>query len=181
MNAFQSNTWYPVVVRSGREFTAESLLVQKGYDVFVPKYRSWARVGGRLVERETALFPSYLFCRFAAPVNGSILTTPHVRSFVCCGRVPLAVDADEVRMLQMAVAESSVEPHPFIRVGQRARVTSGALTGLEGIVVRVRNRFRLVMSITLLQRAAAIEIDSVAVSPIRDQAPALVWDCRSHA
>jgi transcription antitermination factor NusG len=166
---YATGCWYAVRVRREREFHVATSLLCKGYEIFLPQYRSLRRIGGQLRERDVALFPGYLFCSIRAGVSGDVLPTPGVISFVSSGRTPLEIDPDEIGALRCAVAQSNAEPWPFVRAGERIRVERGALQGVEGIVVRVKNRFRLVISITMLQRSAAVEIDIDDVGPLYDR------------
>lgn len=166
--------WYALNVRRGREFDIATSLRCKDYEVFLPQYRCVKRVARHMKECVAALFPGYLFCSIQPHVYGAVLTTPGVASFVSCGRVPIEVDPDEIRALQLAVAQGQAEPWPYVQTGQRVRIEYGALQGLEGLVIRVKNQFRLVVSITMLQRSAAIELDSTAVTPLFDTHAGLV-------
>jgi len=154
------------MVRRQREAVAASLLARKGYEIFCPEYRRLERRRGLITERVAPLFPGYLFCRIVPGVNGGILTTPHVVSFVTRAKVPVDVDVEEIRMLQLAVARRMVEPWPYVQVGQRVEIVSGPFTGCRGLVVRLKNRCRLVLSISLLQRCAAVEVESDAIVPV---------------
>jgi transcription antitermination factor NusG len=133
------------------------------HEIFLPIYRAIKRRNRGWSEREAPLFPGYLFCRLESNASGLVLTTPNVISFVCSGRTPLEVDPDEVRTLQRAATQTTLQPHPFVRVGQRIRIERGSLEGLEGIVLRVKSGFRLAVSISMLQRSAALELDAETV------------------
>jgi transcription antitermination factor NusG len=158
------DNWYAVRVRQGYEARVAELLKTKGYELFVPEYRSVRRCpGGRMSERREALFPGYIFCYVPAEVRGTIVATSGVISVVSTGRVPVAVDRDEIRALQVAVSSGDVRPYPFLDEGQRVRIERGPLQGVEGTVIRLKSEWRLVISITVLRRAAALEIDVDAV------------------
>jgi transcription antitermination factor NusG len=155
-----------VRVRRDREFNVADLLRYKGYDVFLPQYRCLRRAARQLKECDAALFPGYLFCSIRPGVAGGVLTTPGVMAFVSNGRTPVEMDPAEIRSLHLAVSKCCVQPWPFVSSGQRIRIDRGALEGLEGIVIRVKNQYRLVISVTMLQRSAVIEIDSHMVTPL---------------
>jgi transcriptional antiterminator NusG len=116
---------------------------------------------GRIREVEAPLFPGYLFCRFDFGVGPRIVTTPGFVRVVGFGKTPTPVEASEIRAVQTMIQSGLlVEPHPFLRIGQRVRLLDGPLSGLEGILVRIKNSHRLVVSVTLLQRSLAVEIET---------------------
>ena len=96
-----------------------------------------------------------------------VLTTPGVVSIVSLGSTPAPIDEEEIRAIQ-SIAKSGmpVAPWPFIREGQRVRIERGAMKDVEGILITVKNAFRLVVSVTLLQRSVAVEVDRDSIRPI---------------
>jgi transcriptional antiterminator NusG len=121
------------------------------------------------------LFPGYLFCRFNPQDRLPILKTPGVIQVVGFNNGPAAVDEAEIRSIQtLATAGVPHQPWPFLAAGDRVRIESGPLLGLEGILIDVKRSHRLVLSVTLLQRSVAVEIDSAlitAISPTRPRQP----------
>jgi transcription antitermination factor NusG len=143
------------------------MLGEKGYELFLPTYLSRRRWSDRVKQIEMPLFPGYLFCRVTPESSGRIVMTPGVIRFVGIGNSPLPIDDQEIDALRMVVeSEFKVEPWPFLRVGQTVRIETGPLTGLTGLLVRVANQHRVVVSVSLLQRSVAVEIDSVSVTPV---------------
>lgn len=159
--------WYAVRVRSNFErVTAESLR-SKGYTEFCPFYRSKRRWSDRTKTIEQALFPGYVFCRFDPDRRLPILQTPGVVSVVGFGNQFVPVDEAEIDAIQHAAhSGAEVSPWPYLRAGQRVRIRGGALHGLEGLLLEFKNEVRLVVSVTLLQRSVAVEIDRAEVEPI---------------
>lgn len=152
--------WFAVHVWAGREQSCATHLRARGYEVFLPCYQERRRWSDRVKQMDRALFSGYVFCRTAAAVAASIVTTPGVIRIVGDRSGPLPVHADEIEAIQRIVeTRRSTEPWPFLEAGQRVRVDAGPLRGLEGVVLRVRNRHRLIVSVSLLQRSVAIEID----------------------
>ena len=124
--------------------------------------------GHRIKERETPLFPGYLFCRFNPQDRLPILKTPGVTQIVGYSHVPIPVDEAEIHAIRTLVASGIPNrPCAFFQVGNRVRIETGALHGLEGILLELKGKRRLVLSITLLQRSVAVEIDSEAVSLVQ--------------
>jgi len=153
--------WYAVRVQSKYELLASDTLLGKGYEVLLPLYKSVRRWSDRMKTLERPLFPGYLFCRF--DMGGRrlpILTTPGVFGIVGAGRTPIPIDDEEITALQLMLRSGlAPEPWPYLTVGSRVLIERGPLAGLEGIVVANRNRWRVVVSVALLQRSVAAEID----------------------
>lgn len=163
----QSHPWFAVQTRARYENFAAKQLDGRGYEVFLPFYQCQRRWSDRMQEFEMPLFPGYLFCRFNLLDRLPILTTPGVIQIVGIGKTPIPVDEQEVSALQGAVkAGLPRHPWPFLKVGQRVRVEDGPLRGLEGVLLHVKGRYRLVLSVTLLQRSVAVEVESAWVTPL---------------
>jgi transcription antitermination factor NusG len=159
--------WYAVRVRSNAERLVHASLTGKQYESFLPTYRSRRRWSDRVRELDVPLFPGYTFCRFDARTRLPILTTPGVVSIISSSLGPIEVDPAELASVRTLIASGAlVGPWPFLREGQLVSVEKGPLCGVEGIVVNVKNQYRLVVSVSLLQRSIAVEIDRDWVAPI---------------
>jgi transcriptional antiterminator NusG len=162
-----ADRWYALYVRSRHEKTVENSLRGKGYSVFSPSYRTKRKRVDRIAEIEVALFPGYVFCQFDPNNRLPILMTPGVVEVVGRRNRPEPVDDTEIASIRtVALAGRSVQPWPFLRLGQRIRMQSGPLTGIEGIFLRVEDEDHLVVSVTLLQRAVSVVIERDSVSPV---------------
>jgi len=159
--------WYALYVRSNFERTVEHCLKGKGYQAFSPFYQTWRKRTDRTKKLDLPLFPSYVFCNFNANERLPIVTTPGVVTIVGGGNIPEPIELSEIHSLQL-VAESGrpVYPWPFLNPGQRIRIEAGPLAGSEGTLVKVKDEFRLVVSITLLQRSMAVVVDQDMVRPL---------------
>jgi len=143
------------------------VLSGKGYQTLLPTYRTKKRWNGRLTQLDAPLFPGYVFCQFDAQNRLPILVTPGVIAVVGCGRVPLPVDDDEIAAIQTVVSSGlRAEPWPYIEIGQKIRIESDALEGLEGILIDFKGNHRIVVSVSLLRRSVALEIDRSCVKPV---------------
>src|SRR5271156_3846222 len=159
--------WFALQVRTRNEAGVAEQLSGQGYERFLPLYRVRKRWSDRIKEVNAPLFPGYLFCRFNPHDRLPILKTPGVMQVVGFNNGPAAVDELEIRSIQTLVAASvPYQPWPFLTAGDRVRIESGPLLGLEGILTDVRRSNRLVLSVTLLQRSVAVEIDSALVAAI---------------
>ncbi len=163
--------WYAVTVRRNFERVASGLLESKGYEQYVPFVRCRRRWSDRTKELEAPLFPGYVFCRFDPEHKVPILECTGVAGIVGFGNRPATIDEEEIRNIQtMLAACLHVEPYPFLHSGQKIRVEHGPLAGVEGVIVTVKNGFRLVASVTMLQRSVSVEIDREWVTPIPNTA-----------
>ena len=159
--------WYAVQVRAQHEKRVAASLAGKGYEQLVPVYRLRRKWSDRTKVLELPLFPGYVFVRLDPEVRLPILTIPGVLGFVGAGRKPQPLDTKEIEYVRtVSSAGHPAKPWPFLKVGQRVRITAGALTGVEGILVQRRGETRVVLSVTLLQKAISVQVESDAVRSI---------------
>jgi transcription antitermination factor NusG len=159
--------WFALQVRTRWEGSTALLLSGKGYQTFVPTYKSRKRWKGRAREVESALFPGYVFCHFDALKRLPILVTPGVISVVGQGRIPMPVDEGEMAVIRTVVSSGlRAEPWPYLEVGQKIRIKQDVLQGLEGILISFKGNHRIVVSVSLLRRSVALEIDRSCVTPV---------------
>jgi transcription antitermination factor NusG len=159
--------WFALKVRSRAEKTTGDTLLDRGFEVFCPTYPVTRQYSDRQKSVQAPLFPGYLFCKLSWNHRLPVLSTPNVHYLVGFGTQPTPVGLAEVEAIQSIVSSGlQFEPHPFLRVGQRVRMQSGPLADLEGILVGQRGAHRLIVSVDLLQRSVATEVDSLAVRPL---------------
>jgi transcription antitermination factor NusG len=159
-----SQNWYALCVRSRYERIVATFLKNHGYEWFLPMYESRRRWFDQIKVVEVPLFPGYLFCRFDIHNRLPILKIPGVRHVVGGARIPTPIDTSEIHALQTVIrANAPREPWPFLQVGDRLRIEHGSLVGVEGVLLRIKGRQRLVLSVTLVQRSIAVDIDSAWV------------------
>jgi transcription antitermination factor NusG len=114
---------------------------------------------------ELPLYPGYLFCRFNPQNRLPILTTPGLISIVGVAKDPTPIEEAEITALRTLLStDLPRQPWPYLQIGQHVRIEYGALYGLEGILLEFRGRHRIVLSVTLLQRSVAVEIESAWVT-----------------
>lgn len=160
--------WFALQVRARHEQGVAGHLEGKGYELFLPLYKCRKRWSDRVKEVEAPLFPGYLFCRLNPQDRLPILKSPGMIQIVGSNRIPTAVDEHEIQAIRAMVASGIPnQPWPFLAAGDRVRIESGPLRGLEGILVEFKGNHRLVLSVTLLQRSVAVEIDSAFVTSLR--------------
>ena len=152
--------WYALQCWLRKESQIAAQLEDQGLECFLPKYRRMREWSDRKKEVEQPLFPGYLFCRFEYTRRRPVVVTPGVLQIVGCGRTPMPIEDREIEAIQIAV-ESGIpsQPWPYLEVGERVRIHTGKLSGLEGILVNFKGHHRVVLSVSLLQRSVALEVD----------------------
>ncbi len=152
--------WYGVRTRSNQERIAASALQRKGYEQYVPLYRCRRRWSDRIVTADVPLFPGYVFCRFDHTQRLPIVTTPGVVSIIGFGNDPAPIPESEIQAIETLLKSGlAAGPHPFLHEGQRVRINYGSLKDIEGILVKKKSDWRLVVSVNMLQRSVCVEID----------------------
>ena len=164
--------WFAIQVRSRYENLVAAFLNGKGYESFLPKYWRRRQWSDRIKKVELPLFPGYLFCRFNPQHRLPILQAPGLISIVGIAKVPVPIGEVEIEALRMLVSAGlSHQPWPYVRVGQRVRIEHGVLCGLEGILQSFKGHHRIVVSVSLLQRSVAAEIDAAWIVPLPQSLP----------
>ncbi len=173
--------WFALQVRTRWESSTALLLSGKGYKTLLPTYRARKRWSGKLREVKAPLFPGYVFCEFDALKRLPILVTPGVIAVVGRGRIPLPVDDGEIAAIERVVSSGlHAEPWPYLELGQKIRIESDALMGLEGILINFKGNHRIVVSVSLLRRSVALEIDRCCVRPVGPVRAASAQDIAPH-
>jgi transcription antitermination factor NusG len=154
--------WFALQVARRQEFQVAKQLRKRGYEEYVPattEKRAWS---DRTKQVSLPLFPGYAFCRVDPSTRLlPILTTPGVMRFVCCGNSPTPIDNHEIESIRTAVASGGMLwRYPGLANGERVELTGGPLAGCLGKIERVDDKgWVLVVSISLLNRSVAVEID----------------------
>lgn len=156
----ENSPWFALRVKPNHEKRVSELISYQSIEEFLPVYRVRRRWGQRLQNIDVPLFPGYVFSRFSRQDWGRVIQTPGVVDAVRFGSTLASVDSDEIQALQMVQhSKRAVEPSPYLRPGQAIRVTAGPLAGVKGTLKEVKGHMRLVLSVTILQRAVSVEID----------------------
>jgi transcription termination/antitermination protein NusG len=160
--------WYALYTRSHCEQLVCEQLMARGFSVFLPKIDIWSRRGGIRHRISTPMFPSYLFLRHVMD-KISFIEVCKARGLVRIlgerwDRLSTVPESEIDAIQRVLHAELPVAPHPYLREGQRVRITEGPLTGVEGILVQSKpNKGLLVLSVELLRRSIAVEVDATVV------------------
>jgi transcription antitermination factor NusG len=164
-------SWWALYTRHQHEKTVADMLATKGFEVFLPLYDSTRRWKDRTKLLSLPLFPCYLFVRGGLDRKLQVVSTPGVHMILYRGDQVATVPEQEIEAIQRAVdGPFRVEPHPFLKCGMRVRVTRGALEGVEGILIRKKNLWRLVLSVDMLAQSVAVEVHASDVEPCATQA-----------
>jgi transcription antitermination factor NusG len=160
--------WYAAYTSANRERRVSEQLGARKVEHFLPLYASPRRWKDRRVKLELPLFPGYVFVRTALQNRLQVLQVPGVVRLVGFDGAPTALPEDEIETLRTSLRNGlRVEPHPYLTVGRRVRVQGGALAGLTGILLRRKSGARFVVSVDLIQRSVAVEVDEVDLIAVR--------------
>jgi transcription antitermination factor NusG len=163
-------SWHVIYTRHQHEKMVAQILSSKGFEVFLPLYAAVHRWKDRDKQLSLPLFPCYVFLKGGIDRRQDIVTTPGMYCFVGSQNRAAVIPPEEMDAIRRAVESPiRVEPHPFLKCGDRVRVKSGALAGVEGILTRKKNLYRLVLSVELLQQAVALDIDAYLVEKVSSQ------------
>src|SRR5580692_8376723 len=160
--------WFALRVRSKHEQVASLHLRSRGFEEFSPSYKVERQWSDRKRTTDQSLFPGYVFCRLNAQDRLPVLTVPGVVGIVGFGDGPTIIPEDEVaRVRAMLNCGLVVMPWPFLKIGEAVLIERGPLAGVEGLLLEVKGKYRIVVSINLLQRSVSSEIDRAWVRPVK--------------
>lgn len=166
-SGMSSRCWYAAYTFPRHEKLVAKYLQIHDVECFLPLYSSvhkWKNRTSRHVQ--LPLFPSYVFVRLSNHEFARTLSAPGVLSLVGKAGKPAIIRPEEVEMVKLTTSHFNAEPHPFLAIGQRVRVTRGPLSGLEGILIEKRSTYRVVLSMNLIMQAMSVEIDVTDVESV---------------
>ena len=165
--AGQQRNWYALTTCSRHEKSVADQIERRSFQCFLPSYRSVRRWKDRRKELRLALFPGYVFVRMELQDKLKVLQLPGVVRLVSFNGKPAVLPDTEIEALQARLSgDIRVEPHPYLRTGRRVRVRSGAMQGLEGIVVRRKEHCRVIFSIDMIMRSVSVEVDEADLESV---------------
>ncbi len=166
LNHFEPR-WYAAYTSANHEKRVAEQLAQRSVEHFLPLHESVHRWKDRKMKLQLPLFPGYVFVRIALRDRLQVLQIPSVVNLVNFGGHPAPLREEDIHAIRNCLSHGNqVEVHPYMQAGRRARVTSGPLQGLEGIILRRKNRTRLILSFHLIMRSVAVEIDAVELESV---------------
>jgi transcription antitermination factor NusG len=156
--------WYALYTRHQHEKAVTQILTRKGFEILLPLYESVRRWKDRTRVISLPLFTCYVFLKGGLERRWEVLNTPGIYEILSSGGQPTVIPMAEIDAIQQAMKSGlRLEPHPLLKIGERVRIKRGPLAGLQGLLVRQKNVYRLVISVEMLGRAAAVEVDSFFV------------------
>lgn len=159
--------WYVTYTCANHEKRVAAELAARSVEYFLPLFRSVHRWKDRRVALDLPLFPGYVFVRFALRDRLRVLQIPSVVRLVGFNGQPAALPDEEMEILRSGLTRQlGAEPHPYLSVGRRVRITNGPLAGLEGILKRKKNNLRVLVSLELIQRSIIVDVDGSDVQPL---------------
>jgi transcription antitermination factor NusG len=159
--------WYAAYTCANHEKRVAQQLERRCVDYFLPLYEAVRRWKDRRVRLQLPLFPSYVFVRITQRDRLRVLEIPSMVRLVGFNGLPTALPDDQIEAMRDVLARKlRAEPHPYLKAGSRVRITSGPFTGLEGILLRRNGTFRVVLSIELIKRSIAVDLDSADIAPL---------------
>jgi transcription antitermination factor NusG len=167
LSAAGTRNWYALFTRYQHEKAFASALSNKNHEVYLPLFRSVRQWQDRAKQLFLPLFPGYVFIRGGMDRQLQILTTPGIIRIVGWGGRPAIVPQNQLDAVRQIIESNlDVETHPFLQFGDRVRVKTGPLKGLEGVLTRKKREAHLVVSMEMLGQSAAVEIDVLNVERI---------------
>jgi transcription antitermination factor NusG len=162
-----SSRWFAVYTSPRHEKRVSDVLTDRGIETFLPLYRTGRQWQKRCpVVLELPLFPTYTFVRITHDARVAVLNVPGVLSIVGSAREPWPLPDFEIEALRSGLRLREVEPHPYLVVGERARIKAGPMTGMEGVLVRKINGFRVVLTLDMIMQSVAVEVDADDLEPV---------------
>src|SRR6266513_4754610 len=156
--------WYAIYTCANHEKQVAAELNVRTIEHFLPLYSSMRRWKDRRVTLDLPLFPGYVFVRLALRERLRVVQIQSVVRLVGFGGLPTALPDTEMEIMRSGLSQRrSAEPHPFLTVGRRVRITGGPFAGLEGVLKRRKSGVRVVVSLDLIQRSVAVDVDAADV------------------
>jgi transcription antitermination factor NusG len=159
--------WYAVYTSANHEKRVAVQIGQRSVEHFLPLYESVRHWKDRYVRLQLPLFPGYVFVRLALRDRLRVLEVSGVVRLVGFNGYPSALPDEEIEALKTASACGlRAEPHPFLTVGRRVRIKNGPFEGREGILLRKKSTFRVVLSVEMIMRSIVVDVDAADVEPL---------------
>ncbi|MGH9729316.1 MAG: UpxY family transcription antiterminator [Candidatus Acidiferrales bacterium] len=175
---YQEPCWYAAYTNANHEKRVAAQFAGRGVEHFLPLYATVHRWKDRRMRLDLPLFPSYIFVHLPLRERLRVLEVPGVVRLVGFGEHAASLPAEEIEMLRNGLnAELHAQPHPYLTAGRRMRIVNGPLAGMEGILMRKKSNFRLILSINLIMRSIVVDVDAADIRPL--DTPVLVG--RTHA
>src|SRR5262249_31238528 len=158
--------WYAACTHPRHEKLVARQLQERRIECFLPLYRDVRRWKDRRKELDMVLFPGYVFTRLDLRDRLRVLQLQGVTRFVCFYGKPAPLPVEEIESLRRGLEKGVyARSHPYLKVGRRVRVVKGPLAGAQGILLRTKEKCRVVISMDAIQQSVALEVDATDVVP----------------
>lgn len=165
--AYVTPFWYAAHTCANHEKRVAEQLAGRGVEYFLPLYEAVRRWTDRKVRLQLPLFPGYVFVRLPLAQRLSVLQAPGVARLVGFGDTPAPLADAEIEALRKGwQGQIKMQPHPYIREGQKLRILRGPLAGMDGTLLRRKGSLRLVLSIELIMRSVIVDVDAKDICPL---------------
>jgi len=162
--------WYAAYICARHEKRVTEQLRQRRVECFLPLYSTIRRWKNGRHQVELPLFPGYVFVHLDLRDRLRVLEVPSVVRLIGFGGLPTALPTEEIEILRRGMEVGKASPHPYLTIGRRVRISSGPFSGLHGILRRRKSEFRVVVSVELIHRAMALEVDESELAPVCEPA-----------
>lgn len=162
--------WFVAYTNSRHEKCVAKHLAERTIESYLPLYQRvhhWMK--RRTVRLDLPLFPNYVFVHIAPQYRSAVLAVPGVLGMLGRGHNLSALADHEIQSLRVGLEQGRVEPHPYLVAGERVRIRTGSMEGMEGILIRKKNELRVVLSLDLIRRSVAVEVDAGDIEPVRSR------------
>jgi transcription antitermination factor NusG len=168
LNRATSHTrWYAAYTYPRHEKAVMKQLESKSIEAFLPLFLTENRWKDRRVQIQNPLFPGYVFTRINLSERNRVLAIPGVIRMLSFNGLPAPIDDSEIEAVRLCMERGApLEPYPFLEIGDRVRVRSGVLKGLEGLISRCKDERRLIVPISLINQSVAVDIDIQLLEPL---------------
>lgn len=159
--------WFAAYTTTRHEKAVAEHFAMREIEAFLPLYRTqrlWKN--GCKMNLELPLFPSYVFVRVPARERVRVLEIPGVLSLVSSAGKPVPLRDADIEALRSSLPFIRCEPHPYLVIGERVRIKAGSLEDMEGILLRKKGMLRVVISLDLIMKSVAVEVDADNVEPV---------------
>lgn len=165
--AVKSEKWFAAYTTPRHEKRVAEHFAQRQIESFLPLFSTQRRwKNGSKVNLQLPLFPNYVFVRIGAQQRVRVLEVPGVVSLVGRAREATPLPDDVIESLRAGLHLRKAEPYPYLVVGERARIKAGALAGMEGVLLRKKNYFRVVLTLDQIMQSVVVEVDAVDLEPL---------------
>jgi transcription antitermination factor NusG len=170
-----SANWFAAYTNSHHEKRVASHFGERQIESFLPLYSALHRWKNRCaVDLDLPLFPNYVFVHIDPRDRVRVLEVPGVLSLVGFGRTLAPLSDFEIEAIRACIGQRKIVPHPYLVIGERVRIKAGPMTGMEGVLVRKKSNFRVVLALDVIMQCVAVEVDADDLEPAAERAARVV-------